>query len=315
MKKHRFLASATGMFAAVVLMFSGGANSASSFVKYSPSNPDYPQKVDFVAKCFVTHTLPDDPILYPNTPGAAHNHTFGATAANAYSTADSLARTATNCTMTRDHAAYWQPTIYNDGVPVLPYEMRAYYRIGTFDATQIRPIPFGLKMIVGNAMATTAQTDGTTGFQCRNLKVGNTVPRQTTPPICPVGDFLESSVWFNNCWDGVNLWKADRSHMSYASPTEKCDAAHPVRLPRLVLAMRFPTNALRGTITLATMAGMTPNKYSLHADFINAWQPETMAALVKYCLHASIACETVSNSRLPPGMVLPADTPPPTTVG
>src|SRR4051794_35405056 len=45
----------------------------------------------FVTHCFYSHTLPDDPIVHPNMPGASHQHDFfGNDSTNASSTLDSM---------------------------------------------------------------------------------------------------------------------------------------------------------------------------------------------------------------------------------
>lgn len=284
------------------------AAASTGFTKYSTSNPLYPSKVDFVAKCHITKSLPDDPIVKPDQPGASHLHDFGGNrSTDASSTEFTLARGTTTCTMSHDRAAYWVPAMYSDGVKVESYESRHYYRAATFNGPSVKPLPFGLRIVAGNPMATSPQNAGIAGWQCRNA-TGNTTPKQATPPKCAPGDFLEGSVTFPNCWDGVNLDSPDhRSHMSYAAANKPCDPAHPVRVPALVSAERYliPAGGY-GTITLAPMLGMEPSGLTLHGDFINAWAPATMAFFVRECINKGIACETVSDKRLPPRTTLPA---------
>jgi hypothetical protein len=273
--------------------------SASGFRVLSPTASDFPQHVDWVTVCFVTKRAPDDPIVFPGQPGKSHDHTFsGSLAINASSTADELLRSPTNCTNSGDKSSYWMPTLLVNGNPRLPYQVRAYYRAGTRDTTQLHTIPFGLKMLAGNAMATSPQSAGIAGFQCRIEGQGATVSKQSLPPQCGSTALLEMSVIFPNCWDGKNLDSADhRSHMSYASGY-KCDAAHPVQIPQLTLAERFTPGTTNGTITLSSMN----SPLTLHADFFNAWDPRSLDVLMKYCIYAHVFCETVSDSRMPPGM-------------
>jgi len=289
---------------------------AGDFAEYSTSNSAFATKVDFVVACTVAHVLRDDPIVFPGQPGSSHSHTFGGNeSTDAFSTPLSLARQQTNCKMSRDRAAYWMPTLYSGGKMVTPYAVRAYYRAATFKPSSVRAIPFGLRMIAGDPMATTPQSASIAGFQCRNTS-GNSVPKQATPPRCPTGDFLEASVVFPNCWDGVHVDSADhRSHMAYADPTAPCPAAHPVRLPQLTIAQRYPVNSTRNVITLAHMTGMSAGALTLHADYLDAWDPATMQALVAHCILKGVACEDVGDKRLPPGMTLPRDTTPSSMVG
>ena len=68
---------------------------------------------EFQANCTPTHTLPDDPIVYPGQAGASHSHTFmGNRSTNANTTTASLlAANSTSCTVPQDKSAYWFPTL------------------------------------------------------------------------------------------------------------------------------------------------------------------------------------------------------------
>lgn len=273
--------------------------SASGFRVLSPSAGDFPQHVNWVAVCSVTKRTPDDPIVFPGQPGRSHDHTFsGSLAINPSSTADELLRGPTNCTNSGDKSSYWMPTLLVNGKPRLPYQVRAYYRAATRDTKQLHAIPFGLKMLAGDMMATSPQNAGIAGFQCRIEGKGATVKKQSLPPQCGSKALFEMSVRFPNCWDGKNLDSPDhRSHMSYASGY-RCDPAHPVQIPQLTLAERFAPGTTSGKITLSAMN----SPLTLHADFFNAWDPRSLDALMKYCIHAHRFCETVSDDRMPPGM-------------
>jgi hypothetical protein len=278
---------------------SSGSSSGSGFRVLSPSARDFPQHVDWVTVCQVVRHAEEDPIVFPGTTGRSHDHTFsGNTEINPSSTAEELVDQRTNCKNSGDTASYWMPTLLVDGEPLMPYQVRAYYRAGTRDTAALHTLPFGLKMVAGDAMATSPQKPGIAGFQCRVEGKGATVTKQALPPNCGPTALLEASVIFPNCWDGTNLDSADhRSHMSYAKD-QTCDAAHPVQVPQLTLAERFPKGLTSGTITLASMN----SPLTLHADFLNAWKPAAMAALMKHCIYAHVFCEDVSDRRMPPGM-------------
>jgi len=298
----KFLVTACAALLLGGVAFSGagnGAAHAADFPVLSPSDPDYPQHVDFVTVCQVVKTAAEDPIVFPGTVGRSHDHVFsGNTSINPNSTAEELVRQGTNCGNSGDTASYWMPDLLVDGKPVKPYQHRAYYRAGTRDTSKLKTIPFGLKVVAGNAMATSAQSAGVAGFQCRIEGEGATVRKQSLPPNCGSEALLEASVVFPNCWDGKNLDAADhRSHMSYAKDFV-CDAAHPVQIPQLTLAARFPKGMTNGTITLVSMN----SPLTLHADFFNAWKPAAMAELMEHCIYANRFCETVSDTRMPPGM-------------
>lgn len=308
MGRRRLVALGAAAVLVLAVLVSGMGSAIADFTVYKTTNSDYASKVDFAVKCSVTRTAPDDPIVKFGQPGASHSHTFSGNAAvGASSTEFTLAKNASGtCKMLRDRAAYWMPSLYDDGALVTPYETRAYYRAGTYAGTALKPIPFGLKMVAGDAMAMSPQKATVAGWQCRNAS-GNSLAKQSAIPVCAVGDFLEASVVFPNCWDGVHLDSADhKSHMSYAAATAACDSGHPVRLPQLTFAQRYPVDSTRGAVTLATM--MDPSmdsRLTLHADFLNAWDPAAFKYLLERCIYKGIACEDVSEKRLPPGAVLP----------
>jgi hypothetical protein len=274
-------------------------SSTGPFRVVSPSASDFPQHVDWVTVCHVTRNAEEDPIVFPGVTGRSHDHTFsGNKGINPSSTPEQLVEQPTNCTNSGDTASYWMPTLLVDGAPLMPYMVRAYYRAATRDTSSLKTIPFGLKIVAGNAMATSPQSPGVAGFQCRIEGRGATVAKQALPPDCGPQALLEASVVFPNCWDGTHLDSADhRSHMSYAGH-DGCDAAHPVQVPQLTLAERFEKGRTHGSITLASMN----SPLTLHADFLNAWKPTAMAELMKHCIYAHVFCETVSDTRMPPGM-------------
>jgi hypothetical protein len=269
----------------------------SSFDRPSKSDPeDYEQHVDFDVVCRVTRTALDDPIVFPGQPGASHAHVFtGNLTANAFSNQASLEAGGTNCLLDRDKASYWMPQLYNqNGQPVTPSHMRAYYRAATLGT--VSHIPRGLRMIAGNAKATAPQDKTIAGWQCRNVSPDvQTVPKQSTIPTCAADDLLEGSVVFPNCWNGKYLDSADhKSHMAYAA-NGRCDGAHPVRLPQLTIAYRYPPGTTNSRSYLASGAsGLT-----LHADFWNAWGQRTLDALVDRCINAGVHCGDVSPDHFP----------------
>ncbi len=88
--------------------------------------------VNFVSSCTVTHRAPDDPIVFFGQPGASHDHSFaGNTSTNASSTLASLLAAGTTCHRAGDTAAYWMPTLLQNGQPVMPVHAQIYYRRST----------------------------------------------------------------------------------------------------------------------------------------------------------------------------------------
>ncbi len=247
---------------------------------------------EFQIKCRLSHTAPDDPIVAPRDPGAAHLHEFfGNVSTNAYSTTRSLVGQETTCAQQGDKAAYWAPTLYNDGRRVEPKLMIAYYRTGQLrDPSAIRPFPLGLRMIAGDGHATRPQSTMVTDWGCDGDGPNGT---SEPPRSCPDGP-LRLRVIFPNCWDGKRLDSADhKGHMAYSYRyMRQCPRSHPVALPTLKMHVRYDVQG-----PLDRLRFSSGSRYSAHADFWNAWHPPSLKELVRRCL---VGLRTCKSPSLPP---------------
>ncbi|WP_409235105.1 DUF1996 domain-containing protein [Streptomyces sp. PA5.6] len=249
---------------------------------------------EFQANCSVTHTRPDDPIVYPGQPGKSHDHTFmGNTTTDAHSTTDSLKRGNTACKAPGDTSAYWMPTLLKAGQPVLPVGPQViYYKAGVTDYTSVRPFPEGLRYVVGSPTQSAEEFRRHPGF-VEGWECGESYFNVDIPKNCPTSADTQLNIRFQapSCWDGKNLDTPDhQSHMSY--PTVKpgtndniCPASHPVAVPMIEFKMAFPVNGDLSQVKLASGAG-----HSFHYDFFNAWDPATLKALVDHCVVGGLQC-------------------------
>ena len=123
------------------------------------------QGVNFIGQCTFSHRNTDDPIVFANTPGASHDHSFvGNRTTNAFSTTDSLLGGRTTCRRSGETAAYWMPTLYVDGNAVTPTGATIYYRRKTLQ--KVTATPPGFKMIAGDATAKAPQGRRVTFWNC-----------------------------------------------------------------------------------------------------------------------------------------------------
>jgi hypothetical protein len=243
---------------------------------------------EFLADCPFSHRLPDDPIVFPKMPGASHMHSFfGSTVTNGNSTVDDLVNANSNCNPSIDKSSYWIPTFYNNNVPVEPTTGIFYYLgEGVSDAliAQTQPLPFGLRIVAGNAKATGPNDNTISRWSC--LAAGDAGSSHDFV-TCPPGSMLESYLDFPHCWDGVNLDSPDhKSHMAYPV-NNACPASHPVVVPKLRQVMRYPVNGNTAGFRLASGAG-----YTMHGDFFNAWPVDEMARRVTDCIRIIVKCGT-----------------------
>lgn len=67
----------------------------------------------FASPCEFSHRAEDDPIVFPERPGASHRHDFiGNRSTDARSTRASLRRSGSLCARRANRSAYWVPTLY-----------------------------------------------------------------------------------------------------------------------------------------------------------------------------------------------------------
>ncbi|AGL19776.1 DUF1996 domain-containing protein [Actinoplanes sp. N902-109] len=243
---------------------------------------------EFQANCSVSRSnLPDDPIVFPNMPGASHSHTFmGNTTTNAATTLTSLQAGQTSCITPGDKTGYWMPTLLNGDTPVQPVGRQViYYKSGVLDYRSVRPSPPGLRYVVGSPLATLDEfrnsPGAVEGFEC-----GDSVRNWDIPANCVSGSQLNVRFQAPSCWDGIHLDTPDhKSHMAYPV-VGVCPADHPVAVPMIEFKMAWPVSGNLSNVHFASGRG-----YSFHYDFYNAWDAPTLAALVSHCINGGLQCD------------------------
>jgi hypothetical protein len=248
---------------------------------------------EFQANCAVTHTAPDDPIVYPGQPGRSHDHTFmGNTTTNAQSTTGSLYGGTTTCKAPADASAYWMPSLYKGDQKILPVGPQViYYKAGVTDYTSVRPFPKGLRYVVGNPMQSAQQFREHPGW-VEGWECGESFKNVDFPQNCPVGTQLNLRMQAPSCWNGAHLDTPDhQSHMAYpvvrrGTNNNVCPASHPVALPMIEFKMAFPADGDMSQVRLASGRG-----YSFHYDFFNAWEERTLKAMVDHCIVGGLQCD------------------------
>ena len=244
----------------------------------------------WITSCNYSHSMFDDPIVFPRQPGASHFHDFlGAQSTDAFSTPDSLRAGGTTCDMPDDASGYWAPAMYKNGQRVLPTaaakDLLVYYR-RIAAPSGVTTIPDGLRIVVGNGHANSPKENPTLGnhiiFKCGP---GSGTDLPYPPAQCSSG-IMVVSFRFPNCWDGRNLDSADHfSHMSYPVRS-KCPPTHPVAIPRVETFIRYGV----GTGPIGTVTFDSGPYYTAHSDFFNAWEPDALQRLVDGCMNAGKDC-------------------------
>ncbi|RKN37215.1 DUF1996 domain-containing protein [Streptomyces hoynatensis] len=258
-----------------------------------PPQPDVPwaSHHEFQANCSVDHTAPDDPIVYPDDPGASHDHTFmGNTTTDAHSSLGSLRTGGTTCKVPADLTAYWMPTMYDGDREIRPIgDQVIYYKAGVTDFRTVRPFPPGLRYVVGSPYQSEQEfIEGSVeGWEC-----GDSFGNSDIPDSCAPGSQLNVRYQAPSCWDGRHLDSPDhKAHMAYPVWDGElfqyvCPESHPVAVPMIEFKMAFPAGSDTSNVTLSSGPG-----YSFHYDVFNAWDEPTLAALVAHCINGGLQCD------------------------
>lgn len=291
MRKH--MAALAAVLAAAVIavgLVSTASQSASEATGGAPAAAAAGGKFGSMqVVCRSSHTNSDDPIVFPGRPGAAHQHDFfGNTSTDAFSTDASLQGKPTTCSRPGDTAAYWTPTLLNNGRRVKPDRLIAYYRTRRIsDIKSIRPFPRGLEMIAGSASAKPSNPQPT---RITNWNCGDGVKGTANVPASCQNLPLRLRIEFPNCWNGVDLDSTNhKSHMAYAGRggVRGCPSSHPVPVPTLELNFRWKITGSLSGVRLSS-GGV----HSAHADFFNSWNQGVLEQLVRDCLNAGRICNS-----------------------
>lgn len=81
-------------------------------------------------------------------------------------------------------------------------------------------------------------------FVC--IDYNNETPQTTFLNNTDCPDGLRAQIQFQSCWDGVNLYKSDQSHVAYMSQIDNgvCPPTHPVLLPHLFFEIYYFPNSM-----------------------------------------------------------------------
>jgi len=250
---------------------------------------------EFNASCTVSHSRPDDPIVFPGMSGASHMHTFmgnNSTDANT-TTMTLLANAGSSCKPGEDRSAYWVPELTENGKKVDPHGVTVYYGSRLKDPTRTVPFPQGFRMIVGDAKRQVATPAGASGqFWCAGA--GGEVGRSADGnwPVCAKTAELTYHLTFPDCWDGVHLDSPD--HKSHVGPTGNdgtcASGKFPVAIPSLAFVIGYPTSGSAAGFKLSS-----GNASSMHGDAFFAWEDAALGSRVRNCIVQKAKCDSFGN--------------------
>ncbi|GAB7347896.1 hypothetical protein MBLNU459_g5419t1 [Dothideomycetes sp. NU459] len=260
----------------------------------------------FRVNCGKIQTGRIDPIVNPGAV-AAHSHTIvGASNVGVNSTYASLLNSeCTSCEVTPDKSAYWTPNLYyehpNGTFEEVPHTGSVIYYLGRgLNGTTI-PFPKGFQMLSGNkAIRAYNQTGMTWGnasypsrpiadaisFACLSDPLGPETVNMVNVTTCING--MRAQVHFQTCWNGIDLYKADNSHVAHLSQIDNgiCPPGYPYLFPHLFMETNYAvlqvSNYTDGGRYVFSQGD--PTGYGFHGDFMNGWDSATLQTAIDTCV-------------------------------
>lgn len=231
--------------------------------------------------------------------GATHLHEFFGTSPTADMSLENMRSQSSNCLYRpQDTAGYWTPALFLPNKVVTALMGNAYYRTQV-EPENVTPMPDGLKLVAGDAHATSEQPLTQSFWTCYNVPLRLVYGGKSYPFACNTpNDHLRGQVRFPQCWNGTDLDSPDhKSHMAYpdydpATGLYNCPSTHPWAVPQLVLHIEFPGSGEIGGGDYNQAVLSCGNKYCWHGDFFQSWKPTFggMAWQTVYCLRAQKIC-------------------------
>lgn len=251
----------------------------------------------FTDTCTRTKTAADDPILMPGMAGKSMQHEFfGNTGTTASSTPKELVAGSTSCSTAADASAYWVPVLYQHGAALHPQRTLLYWRAPHTTAHAVKTIPAGLTIVAGNEGAMQPQGVQKVKWSCAGVDGRGTA----SPQDCANGAQLRLTISFPSCWDGHTLGGATQTNVVYPSkPNAACPASHPVQIPQIVFHANYPTSSAADLI-LSMGPTVTGPVTTEHADFMNGWNADVLAADVHACTASDVRCGPTSGAQATP---------------
>ena len=116
-------------------------------------------------------------------------------------------------------------------------------------------------------------------FACLDVAPSKEQPGMTRTS-CVNG--LRAQIHFQSCWDGINLYKEDNSHVEYMSGLDNgvCPDTHRVPLIHLFYEVLYSVNDINQDGGQFVFSQGDITGYGFHGDFMNGWDQATLKSAI-----------------------------------
>jgi hypothetical protein len=256
-------------------------------------NPDTigANSVMFRTECAFSHFSYDDPIVYPNQPGAAHLHVnFGNTHTNAFSTYQTLidSGNGTCSGMELNRTGYWVPALLDpQGNARVPIRTLMYYKgIGPI-VGKIIPYPENIRFLINVSFS--IERDISPPWNCNYG-----APHGNVTSNCP-NNWLHQVVGFPRCLkDNANVIDYATSWVDSTGGWWYSDCPPGSQpLPQLEYNIFYPVDGnedsstwfLSSDVDRTTKQQTAANGASSHGDWFGAWNKDINKAFLDKCIN------------------------------
>ncbi|KAK5121954.1 hypothetical protein LTR85_004526 [Meristemomyces frigidus] len=253
-----------------------------------------------------------DPLVNPGTV-SAHAHTIvGGSNIGINATGASLTASAcSSCEVQADKSAYWTPQLYynypNGSFLEVPHSGSVVYYLGRGPSANITAFPPGFKILSGNKALRSYDSQTMTwgnatypgepvanrvSFAC--LTAGTQPPNQPymfNVTQCING--MRAQIAFQSCWNGIDLYKTDNSHVAYLSGIDNgiCPPGYETQVPLVFVETDYAIDQVPVGVDGAPIVDSRyvfsqgdPTGFGFHGDFQNGWDQDVLTEAVANCL-------------------------------
>ncbi|KAK1081015.1 hypothetical protein LTR33_005045 [Friedmanniomyces endolithicus] len=259
--------------------------------------------------CAVVQTGRVDPLVNPGTV-AAHAHSIvGGSNIGVNSTYATMVNSScTSCELRSDKSAYWTPLLYyqypNGSFFEVPHGGSVvYYLARGPNVTSIIPFPPGFKILSGDKSARSYDNEtltwGNAAYPGRPIAdrvsfacLPASGPEPANQPymfnVTSCVDGMRAQIAFQACWNGVDLYKSDNSHVAYLSGIDNgiCPPGYQHQLPMIFVETNYAVSQVPNATddSKFVFSQGDPTGFGFHGDFLNGWDMAVQTEAVNTCL-------------------------------